>query len=137
MKLKLYIILPLFLLLGINGYCQEGDRDARVIEYANDRRPMFKGDATYVKLNKWVERRLRYPKEAKKAGIQGKVIIGFTITKEGALTNVKVYKGCHPLLDAEAVRVIETTARKWTCGYMSVTGEPVDVAITYPVVFQL
>ncbi|MDY5781033.1 MAG: energy transducer TonB [Candidatus Cryptobacteroides sp.] len=43
--------------------------------------------------------------------MQGKVIVGFTITKEGSLTNVKILKGCHPLLDAEAIRVIETTAK--------------------------
>lgn len=108
-----------------------------MFNYANDRRPMFKGDMSFVKLNEWVERHLRYPREAKKAGIQGKVYIGFTITKEGRLTNIKVLKGCYPLLDAEAVRVIETTAGKWTCGYMPGTDEPVDVAITCPIVFQL
>ena len=137
MKLKLCIILSLFLLFGIKGYCQEGAEDTYVIEYANDKRPMFEGDMSSVKLNKWVEKHLRYPREAKKAGIQGKVIVGFTITKEGRLTNVKILKGCHPLLDAEAIRVIKTTAKKWSCGYLPGTGEPTDVAITCPIVFQL
>ena len=98
---------------------------------------MFDGDMSFVKLNKWVKRHLRYPREAKEAGIQGKVIVGFTITKEGSLTNVKILQGCHPLLDAEAIRVIETTANKWSCGYMPGTGEPTDVTITCPIVFQL
>ena len=59
------------------------------------------------------------------------------LTMEGSLTNVKILKGCHPLLDAEAVRIIETTAGKWSCGHMSGTDEPVDVAITYPIGFQM
>ena len=137
MRLRLFVILAFFFFSGINGFCREKVEDNHMFNYANDRRPMFKGDMSLVKLNKWVERHLRYPGEAKKAGIQGKVLIGFTITKEGRLTKIKVLKGCHPLLDAEAVRVIETTAGKWTCGYMPVTDEPVDVAITCPIVFQL
>ena len=137
MRLRLFVILAFFFLPGINGFCQEKVENNYMFNYANDKRPMFKGDMSSVKLNEWVERHLRYPREAKKAGVQGKVFIGFTITKEGRLTNIKVLKGCHPLLDAEAVRVIETTAGKWTCGYMPVTDEPVDVAITCPIVFQL
>lgn len=137
MRLRLFVIFAFLFLSGINGFCQEKVEDNYMFNYSNDRRPMFKGDMSLVKLNKWVERHQRYPREAKKAGIQGKVIVGFTITKEGSLTNVKILKGCHPLLDAEAVRVIKTTSGKWTCGFMSVTGEPVDVTITCPVVFQL
>lgn len=137
MKLKPWVILSLFLLLGIDGFCQGGAKDVYVIEFANDKRPMFEGDMSFVKLNKWVERHLKYPREAKKAGIQGKVIVGFTITKDGSLTDVKILKGCHPLLDAEAIRIIEKTAKKWSCGYLSGTGEPIDVAFTYPIVFQL
>lgn len=113
------------------------DTDTYVIDYANDKRPMFDGDMSYMKLNKWVDSHLRYPKHAKKEGIQGKVIIGFTITKEGKLTDVKVLRGIHPQLDEEAIRVIKTTARKWTCGYHSLNGDPCDVTFTYPVVFRL
>ena len=50
-KLKLGVILPLFLLSGINGYCQD-DKDIFVIEYANDKRPMFDGDMSFMKLDK-------------------------------------------------------------------------------------
>lgn len=136
MRLRLFAILAFIFLYGINGFCQDKVEDNYMFNYANDKRPMFQDDMSFVKLNKWVDRRLRYPGKAKKAGIQGKVIIGFTITKEGRLTNIKVLKGCHPLLDAEAVRVITTTFGKWTCGYMPGTDEPMDVAITYPIVFQ-
>ena len=137
MRHSLFVILAFFFLTGINAFCQEKVEDNYMFNYANDKRPMFEGDMSFVKLNKWVERHLRYPRDAKKAKIQGRVIVGFTITKEGSLTNVKILKGCHPLLDAEAVRVIETTAGKWSCGYMPGTDEPVDAALTYPIVFQM
>ena len=113
------------------------EEDFIMINYKNNKRPKFDGDMDFNKLNAWVENNLRYPEKAKEEGIQGRVTIGFTITKEGRQTNVKVLKGCHPLLDAEAVRVIETTAGKWTCGYLPGTDNPVDVAITCPIVFQL
>lgn len=137
MRYATLVILAIFLLPAINGYCQEDGRDIYVIEYANDKRPMFDGDMSFEKLNKWVAGHLRYPRKAMKEGKQGKVIIGFTITKEGKLTDVKVYKGVHPLLDAEAVRVIKTTAKEWSCGYNSFNGEPCDVTLTCPVIFRL
>ena len=137
MRLRLFVILAFIFLPGINGFCQEKVENNYMLSYANNKRPMFESDMSFVKLNKWVERHLKYPREAKKAKIQGKVIVGFTITMEGGLTNVRILKGCHPLLDAEAVRVIETTAGKWSCGHMPGTDEPVDVAITYPIVFQI
>ena len=114
-----------------------GQEDFIMFNYKNNKRPKFDGDMDFNKLNAWVENNLVYPEKAKEEGIQGRVTVGFTITKGGELTDVKVRRGCHPLLDAEAVRVIETTAGKWTCGYMPGTDDPVDVAFTYPVVFKI
>ena len=111
--------------------------DDYLICYANNLRPMFDGDMSLKKLNIWVENHLQYPKTLKKAGIQGRVILGFTITKDGELTDVKVRKGVHPLFDAEAIRVIKTTAGHWTGGFDAVTGKPADVTYTYPVIFRL
>lgn len=108
-----------------------------LICYANNKRPMFDGDMSLKKLNIWVENHLQYPKTLKKAGIQGRVILGFTITKDGELTDVKVRKGVHPLFDAEAIRVIKTTAGHWTGGFDAFTGKPADVTYTYPVIFRL
>lgn len=137
MRLKLFVILSLFLISGINCLCQEKGQDSIMMEYANNRRPMFDGDMSLKKLDSWVEKHLRYPKDCKRGGIQGRVTIGFTITKEGKLADVKVLKGVHPLLDSEAVRVINTTADKWTCGYNSFNGEACDVRMVYSVIFSL
>ena len=74
--------------------------------YKNDKRPMFDGDMSLKKMNIWVESHLKYPKILKKAGIQGRVTLSFTITKDGELTDIKVLKGVNPLFDAEAIKLL-------------------------------
>jgi len=49
-----------------------------------------------------------YPAEAEANGISGKVYVMFTVTESGAIIDVKVAKGAHPLLDAEAMRVVQS-----------------------------
>ena len=75
-------------------------------------------------------------KQAKKAGIEGRVTTQFTITKEGKLTNVRILRGLHPLLDEEAVRVIESAPQLWEPAWNK-KGEPTDVTYTFPVIFKL
>lgn len=78
--------------------------------YECDVSPSFMGSTNpNVFLKKWVYTYLRYPKEAVEQGIQGRVQIGFTITETGKVTDVRVIRGVHPLLDDEAVRVVEAS----------------------------
>jgi TonB family protein len=96
-------------------------------------KPTFNGgDAG--EFSRWVNGNLTYPKAAYEAGIQGRVVLQFTIGKDGKLSDVKVLRSANPDLDAEAVRVISSSP-DWTPGY--VKGEPVKVTYTFPVVFQL
>ena len=77
--------------------------------------PTFMGQDKYA-FSKWVKEHQRYPRKAKKAGIQGRVVVGFTIDEKGRMTDVKVVRGVHPLLDKEALRVIKSAPKKWTAG---------------------
>jgi TonB family protein len=96
-------------------------------------KPTFNGgDAG--EFSKWVNGNLRYPENAKNDGIQGRIVLQFTIGKDGKLGDVKVLRGVDPDLDAEAVRVVSSSP-DWTPGY--VKGEPVRVTYTFPVIFQL
>jgi protein TonB len=100
-----------------------------------ERKPSFNGgDAN--EFSKWVYEHKIYPEEAKKAGIEGRVYTRFTITKEGKLTNVKLLRGVHPLLDEEAIRVIKSAPQIWKPG-LNYKGEPIDVNYTFPVLFSL
>ena len=52
---------------------------------------------------------MKYPKEAVKNGIQGRVLVDFVIDEKGKVRDVKVLKGVDPLLDEEAVRIISAS----------------------------
>ena len=100
---------------------------------ALDVKPTFQGgDANAFSI--WVNSQLRYPENAKRNGIQGRVTLEFTIDTKGRVTDVKVLRGVHKLLDKEAVRVVSKSPR-WTPGY--VNQKPVRVTYTFPVIFQL
>ena len=67
------------------------------------------------------------------AGIKG-TDSGHLFAREIEVQDVKVLRGVHPDLDAEALRVVSSSP-DWTPGY--VKGEPVKVSYTFPVIFQL
>jgi TonB family protein len=66
--------------------------------------------------------------------IQGRVIVRFVVDKNGNVTDSEILKGASPLLDAEAIRVVNAMP-KWTPGKQK--GEIVSVYYTLPIVFKL
>jgi TonB family protein len=66
--------------------------------------PMYSGGEG--ELLKFIAENTKYPEAAKTEKIQGKVIIRFIVNTEGNTEGISVLKGVHPLLDAEAVRVV-------------------------------
>lgn len=135
------IILTFFLLLPlVPAKAQKKDKHREVIvcgtcgRLINSRAYFDGGDAN--KFSAWVKEHQRYPEDAKKAGIEGRVTTQFTITKEGKLINVRILRGVHPLLDEEAVRVIESAPQLWEPAWNK-KGEPIDVTYAFPVIFKL
>ena len=75
--------------------------------YDCDFKPTFLGSSDpKVFLQKWVYAYLKYPQEAVKKGIQGRVLVDFVIDEKGKVRDVTVLKGVDPLLDDEAVKVV-------------------------------
>lgn len=96
-------------------------------------KPSFMGgDAN--KFSKWVNQRLVYPEIARENGVQGRVVLQFTVGKDGSVYNVKVLRGVDPALDKEAVRVVSMSP-KWKPGTQR--DKPVPVTYTFPVIFSL
>jgi TonB family protein len=85
-------------------------------------------------LIKFINSNIRYPEEAKTGNISGRVILRFVVNTEGKAEAITVLKNVHPLLDAEAVRVISLLSG-WTPGMMG--GKPVNVWYSVPVTFRL
>ncbi len=50
----------------------------------------------------------KYPEEAKKKNITGKIIVRFVVEKDGSVSGAEILKGVDPLLDAEALRVVSS-----------------------------
>ena len=113
----------------------DGPRHAEILERmkAPDQWPTFKGKDANA-FSSWVTARLKYPKEAKAAHIDGTVLVKFVVGTNGGIQEVEVVKGVFPSLDAEAVRVIKSSP-KWKPGVKD--GKPVRVTYTHPVVFVL
>ena len=115
---------------------RRADRDHGAIPYYDcDRKPSFLGSADpRVFLEKWVYQYVKYPAEAVRQGIQGRVLVDFVIDESGKVTDVTVLKGVDPLLDDEAVRVISASPA-WKPGY--VRGKKVKSEISLYVEFRL
>lgn len=77
---------------------------------------------------------VRYPVEAQKNGIQGRVICQFVIDATGAIDSVRVVRSVDPHLDAEAIRVIKGMPN-WNPGEQR--GVKVRVKYTLPINFNL
>ena len=98
-----------------------------------EKKPTFQGgDAN--EFSKWVNSKLVYPEIAKENGVQGRVVLQFTVNPDGSVSGVKVLRGVDASLDKEAVRVVSSSP-KWEPGRQR--DRAVKVTYTFPVIFQL
>ena len=93
--------------------------------------PEFKGGTEA--LMKYMGSHIKYPKEAKKNNIEGKVYIAFLVDSKGNIKELKIVKSAHKLLDTEALRVIKAMP-KWTPGKKD--GKNVTAKVTLPIAFK-
>ena len=94
--------------------------------------PEFKGGEKA--LLKYIAEHVVYPEIAKENDIQGTVYVKFVINEKGKVTNVGLLRGVDPLLDKEAIKVIESLP-DWKPGKQS--GKNVKVSMQVPIKFQL
>lgn len=80
-----------------------------------------------------LQKMINYPELARKAGIEGRVIVQFIIDEQGNVTNPTIVRGMHESLDQEALRVVKQA--NFTPG--KVEGEPVRVQYSLPITFKL
>lgn len=94
--------------------------------------PMFPGgDAA---LMSYLANNIHYPTVAAENGVQGRVVVGFVVERDGSITDVSVLRGVDPSLDREAMRVVKSMPR-WTPGKQN--GSAVRVKYQVPVAFRL
>jgi TonB family protein len=85
-------------------------------------------------LMSYIKDNLRYPEDAKAAGIKGRVTVQFVVNKDGSISNIYKLRGVEPSLDAEALRIVASMPT-WSPGIQD--GEAVAVRYTVPITFRL
>jgi periplasmic protein TonB len=76
----------------------------------------------------------KYPAQARRMGVEGKVFVQFVIGKDGSISDVKVIKGIGAGCDELAMKVMQE-APAWNPGKQR--GKPVKQRYTLPIIFKL
>lgn len=97
-----------------------------------DRMPEYSNGGT--SLGQFISHNIRYPREARQEGIEGRILCSFIVTADGSITNIEVVDGLHPQLDDEAVRVLGLMP-SWIPGENG--GEKVNVKCLLPIDFTI
>lgn len=82
----------------------------------------------------FIQKNIRYPEEARKNGIQGRVAVSVVIDENGRVTDPVIMRSRYPALDEEALRIVELMPQ-WKPGMQQ--GKAVKVEFTFPVTFKL
>lgn len=102
--------------------------DSPIFMYV-EQMPDFRGDLT-----KYIDTSLRYPEQALKDGVEGRVIIKFVVNEDGSISDISIVRGVSKECDAEAARVIKGMPH-WKPGMQN--GKAVKVFFTIPIIFRL
>ena len=95
--------------------------------------PSFEG-GDLLKFHEWLQSEVRYPAEALKQRIEGRVVCSFVIERDGSVSNITALQSPDRLLTNEVRRVLANSPR-WTPGMQK--GETVRVKYVVPVDFSL
>lgn len=113
---------------------QSGDSQKKNTVYTFiEQMPVFRGGD--AEMMQYLNQNIKYPEAARKAGIEGLVVLSFRIEANGTVSDIEVIKKLSPELDQEAVRVAKTMSGQWNPGMQD--GKPVPFKFTLPIRFSL
>lgn len=128
LKVALMMLVLLFSFMTSTAQTKKNDMVFDVVEVM----PQFPGGQ--IAMLQYIMKNIKYPEQAMKEGIQGRVAVSFIVEKDGSISNVRPIHSVHPLLNKEAVRVVKSMP-KWSPGKQN--GKPVRVRFNVPVMFKL
>ena len=128
LKVALMMLVLLFSFMTSTAQTKKNDMVFSVVEVM----PQYPGGQ--IAMMKYIMENMKYPEQAMKEGIQGRVTVRFIVEKDGSISDVKPVLSVHPLLNKEAVRVVKSMP-KWSPGKHN--GKPVRVRFNLPVMFKL
>ena len=104
----------------------------KVYHQVVEQQPSFPGGRE--ELFKYLTYNVKYPIDAAKNKIEGRVLVTFVVEHDGSISNVNVANSVYPSLDKESIRVVRGMS-KWIPG--KVNGKTVRVKYTIPITFRL
>lgn len=97
-----------------------------------DKMPEFPGGEEAM--ISFISSKMKYPKKAKKNGIEGKVIIHFMIKADGDVVALSAVQKVSPEIDKEAIRIVNKMPNWKPAEYQ---GKPVTILMNLPLNFLL
>lgn len=85
-------------------------------------------------LFQYLANNIKYPVDAQKKVIEGRVVVTFIVEKDGDISDIRVVRSVYPSLDKESIRVIGTMPN-WNPGKSK--GESLRVRYNIPIAFRL
>lgn len=99
-----------------------------------DEPPTFNGKPAEEGFREYVNQTVMYSQILMENDITGRVFVEFIVERDGSVGNAKVVGGAHPMLEAEALRVVNSSPN-WGAGRTG--GRPVRMSYTLPFNFRL
>jgi protein TonB len=126
------IFTVLFVAAGFIQMQAQENKSKDGVYFVVDEMPEYPGGENALRND--IASEVKYPEEAKKNKIQGKVYVTFVVNEQGKVDDAKIARGVDLLLDGEALRVIKSL-KTWKPGKEK--GKAVKVAFTIPINFAL
>lgn len=133
--MKKFIIMALMALFGLTTVSAQKTVVAKKNQQVFDvveKMPEYPGGQ--AALFEYLQKNVKYPADAEKKKVEGRVLVTFVVNTDGSITDIEVVRKTFPSLDAEAVRVISGMPR-WKPGEQK--GQKVRVKYTVPLTFRL
>lgn len=111
---------------------EDPEETAEEAIYIAETMPSYEGGI--AEFYKFVGKHLKYPAQARRQGIDGKVFVHFVVEKDGSLGDINIAKGIGAGCDQEVLRIINMSP-KWNPGKQR--GKPVRVHMMLPITFRL
>ena len=115
-----------------NNVQEKGEEQKEPVLKVAEKMPEYPGGMSACL--QYLSDNIRYPADAAKQKIEGRVLVTFIINKDGSVSDAEVLRPFHPSLDLEALRVV-LSMPNWEPGYQR--GHTVRVRFTVPVTFRL
>ena len=130
-KLILMSVMAVFCLTTANAQKTVVSQNSQKVYEQPEQMPEYPGGMSAM--IDFLSTNIKYPKDAAKQKVEGRVMVSFVVETDGSLTDVKVARKVFPSLDNEAVRVVKKMP-KWIPGTQN--DHPVRVRYVLPIVFK-